>query len=283
MNRLAWLCAALAALGCGVDEGAEGVRLRFSYAEGDTLRYAYHASGHVTAPDTGAAGEPAERSYEKRMRIELVAAEVTPRERYLLRMTYRPVADSASERHPPGPISFRLEMTPRGRVLDVRGVEAARPLFGDVDFQSYFEQAQPVFPDRPMEVGDSWTQETKVLGPDEETVSTSSTYVLKELTGSSGEPVAVIAFDGDIYLPVSDPAGERDGVEDAPVSLEQRMRVRGEIHFAHRRGVVLRVESDADATMTKVRLDGDRPVRRVVKIREESEMRLLEDEGRGGT
>lgn len=274
------LLAAFTVAGCDGDGESEGVRLRFSYREGDTLHYLFRSEGVVTLPDTSDPSADRERSFEKRMRIEAVTERVTPRDHFLLKMTYRPLPeepDASGKRR--GPITFRIEMTPRGQIVDVRGVEATRPFLGEMDFQSYFEQSQPVFPERPLRVGDSWTQEVKVVDPESEPVVTSSSYVLERLSEEAGEAVAVIAFEGDIYLPVR-VAGADTVVGDSvrTLALEERIRVRGTIHLDHRRGVVLRVDRDADAVLTKVKLREGRSVRREIRIREQSRMRLVEEE-----
>lgn len=280
MRRLAGGLLVAAALACGGrEEAPAGVRLRFAYERGDTLRYLYRATGHATIPDSVDPSRSVEKPYERRMWIEETATEITPRGHYVLDLTYRPVPSDSSG-HAPGPISLVVEITPQGRIVDVRGVETARPLFGEIDFRSYFEQSQPVFPDRPLRPGDSWTQEVKVVSAQEEPVETSSTYVLEALTEEDGEPIAVIAFDGDIYLPIR--SSTRDSAGDSPdhaVALEQEIRVRGTIHFAHEEGRVRLVESRADATLTRLSLRAGEPARRAVRLREESTIRLVVPDG----
>jgi hypothetical protein len=167
-----------------------------------------------------------------------------------------------------------VEITPQGRILSIGGVETARPLFGEIDFQSYFEQSQPVFPERALKVGDSWTQEVKVVSPRSEPVVTSSTYVLDRVTEEDGTPIAVIAFDGDIYLPFPYRSAGADSAAGA-TTAEERIRVRGEMYFALDSGLVRRVETEADATLTRVELEGGEPVRREMQIRESSRYSLV--------
>ncbi|MDX1661500.1 MAG: hypothetical protein R3326_06895 [Gemmatimonadota bacterium] len=270
---------ALAALACGADreEADETIRLRFEYSEGDTLRYAYHASGTAVFPDTAAGDERVERPFERTMEIEEVATDVTPAGHYELALVYHIRPDSLHRDKGPQEIRLRLEITPQGRILDVTGVETARPLYGEIDFQSYFEQSQPVFPDRGLEVGDSWTQEVKVVSPESEPVVTSSTYVLEEVIEEGGRELAVIGYDGDIYLPVryTPPSDSAPGEEDRTTSIEERIRVRGQIYFDHAAGVMRRVEAKAEATFTRRGFRDGEPVRREMKIREESTMELI--------
>ena len=272
MIRPARLLLAAAALACGGGSDPDTVRLRFVYAEGDTLAYEYASAGTATLPDSTGGDGTFERGYARRMRIEEVATDVTPGGDYLLDLEYHLESDSLYQADMPQRIALRVQITPQGRILDVSGVETARRLYGDIDFRSYFDQSQPVFPDRPLKVGDSWTQEVRVLSPTSEPVVTSSTYVLESLTEENGEPIAVIAYDGDIYLPVQTDEEEGDG----RLVFEERIRVRGRIHFAHERGVVRRLETSSEATFTRISLEDGEPVRRAMELREESTMQLLD-------
>lgn len=279
MRPAAVALVALVAFGCGDEGGRRDVRLRFHYDPGDTLAYEYHTSGTATVPDSAEAGATTERPYERRLRIDEIATDVTPGGDYVLELVYRAAPDSAPGSGAAELIRLSLEITPQGKVVDVSGVETSRPRLGGIDFQSYFEQSQPVFPERPLTVGDSWTQEVKVVSSGSEPVTTSSTYVLDSLAVVDGRPTAVIDYDGDIYLPATfsaaDSAGGRPDSARV-VSAEERIRVRGRIWFDHERGVVRRIENRAEATFVKVRLQAGRPVRREMRIREQSEMRLLD-------
>lgn len=250
------------------------VRLRLRYEVGDTLGYEYVATGTVTRPDSSGVDGTTSESYERNMRIEEVATEVTPRGNYMLAWTYHVPPDTMhGGREVPSQFTIGVEITPQGRVVDVRNVETAKPFFGDLDFRTYLEQTQPVFPDRPLKVGDSWTQEVKVLSPEAEPVVTSSTYVLESLSQEGGEPTAVIAFDGDVYLPTTyEPADSAEGLR----SVEERIGVRGRMFFAHERGAVKRVDSSAQATLTKTSFHLGQPDRRELQITQESTLRLVD-------
>ena len=280
MNRARFPLALLLALGpmsaCGREGPPSEVRLRLDYEEGDTLVYRYHTEGTVTIPDTSQPSGRLAHPYERNMTVEEAVRDVTPRGNYVLAWTFQLPDDSTKMgAELPGTVQLTVEITPQGRILSVGGVETARPLFGEIDFQSYFEQSQPVFPDRPLKVGDSWTQEVKVLSPRSEPVVTSSTYVLERIEDQGGEPVAVIAFDGDIYLPFpSRPAGADSTA--APVTAEERIRVKGEMFFAIDSGRVRKVMTDADATLTRVAIEAGEPVREEMQIRETSSYELTE-------
>jgi len=279
LKHIVALFLAIASISACRERGAPSeVRLRLEYEEGDTLLYEYHTEGAVTVPDTNAVSGRATHPYERNMTVEEAVRDVTPRGNYILAWTFRLPPDStavhAAETELPERVQLTVEITPQGRILSVGGVETARPLFGEIDFQSYFEQSQPVFPDRVLKVGDSWTQEVKVVSPRSEPVVTSSTYVLERVTQEDGEPVAVIVFDGDIYLPFPyRPAGADSA---AATTAEERIRVKGEMFFALESGRVRRVETDANATLTRVEIDGGVPVRREMQIRETSRYVLVQ-------
>ena len=261
---------------CG-DRGVPSeVRLRLEYDEGDTLRYDYHTEGAVTMPDTSDPSGRKTHPYQRNLVVEEAVRDVTPSGNYALAWTFHLPSDSTAEQKDmdlPDSVQLVVEITPQGRILSIGGVETARPLFGEIDFQSYFEQSQPVFPERPLKVGDSWTQEVRVVSPQSEPVTTSSTYVLERIVEEDGEAVAVIAFDGDIYLPFPyRPAGADSAA--AATTAEERIRVKGEMYFELETGRVRRVESEADATLTRVEIVDGEPVRREIQIRETSRNEL---------
>jgi hypothetical protein len=271
LNRLAALLLIAACVpACGERGVPSEVRLRLEYEEGDTLLYEYHTEGTVTMPDTSEQSGWKSQPYQRNLIVEEVVSDVTPSGNYVLVWTFHLRHDSLAGQKVedlPDSVQLTVQVTPQGRVLSVGGVETARPLFGEIDFQSYFEQSQPVFPERPLRVGDSWTQEVRVVSPRSEPVTTSSTYVLDSVVEEGGEPVAVIAFEGDIYLPFLSRPAEADSLA-ASATTEERIRVSGEMYFALESGKVRRAESEADATLTKVEIVDGEPVPREIKIRE---------------
>ena len=281
MTRIRRFVLALAlapVVACGGGGAPSEVRLRLEYAEGDTLVYRYHTEGTVSVPDTSQPSGRASHPYERNMTVEEAVRDVTASGNYVLDWNFHvPPEETASDSGtaPPQQVQLTVEITPQGRILSIGGVETARPLFGEIDFQSYFEQSQPVFPERALKAGDSWTQEVKVLSPSSEPVVTTSTYVLERIVEEQGAQLAVIAFDGDIYLPFPyRPAGADSAA--AAMTAEERIRVTGEMFFALETGRVLRVVTNADATLTKVEIEDGQTVRREAQIRETSRYELEE-------
>lgn len=255
----------------GGEEAPANVRLRLHYEVGETLHYRYHVQGTMTHPDTSD-GTPTHESYERTMTVDEVATEVTPRGNYLLAWTYHlgPREDETDGRGKPETFVLTVEITPQGKIMEVTDLRAARAAFGNLDFKTYLDQTQPVFPDRPLKVGDSWTQEVRVLSPQAEPVVTRSTYVLQALD----DRTAVIAFDGDVYLPG---VYEADSLaEEPPQTTEERIRVRGKLHFDHDRGIVSRAETAAQATVTKMTMGPQGPRRRNVDLSQQSELTLVQ-------
>lgn len=243
------------------------VRLRLAYEIGDTLHYEYRVWGTMTRPDT-ASGAPASESFQRTHAVEEVATEVTPRGNYLLAWTYRST-DEPKPGAKPTEFALRVEITPQGKIIDVGDLRSARKVLGNLDLKTYLDQTQPVFPERPLKVGDSWTQEVRVLSPQAEPVVTRSTYVLEDLD----DKTAVIAFDGDVYLPV---VYEADSLtEHAPQTTEERIRLRGRLHFNRERQIVARVETTAQATVTKVTMGPQGPSRQNIDMSQQSELTLV--------
>lgn len=255
--------------GEGDPSGPPEIRLRLGYEVGDTLHYRYHVRGRVTRPDT-TGGEPATESYERTMSVVEVATEVTPRGNYLLAWTYRPVGEEEAGKDKPAGFSLRVEITPQGKIIDVGDLRSARKEFANFDFKTYLDQTQPVFPERPLKVGDSWTQEVRVLSPQAEPIVTRSTYVLEELD----DRTAVIAFDGDVYLPLVYEADSLTG--SPPQTTEERIRLRGRLLYDRPRQIVARVQTTAQATVTKVTMGSQGPSRQNIDLSQESELTLVE-------
>lgn len=257
---------------CSSGEGeparAPEVRLRLSYEVGDTLEYRYRVWGTVTSADTTGGRSPRE-SYERSMSVKEVATEVTPRGNYLLAWTYRPSGEQKAGHEMPPEFGVQVEITPQGRIIDVGDLRSMQRAFGNLDFKTYLDQTQPVFPERPLKVGDSWTQEVRVLSPQAEPVVTRSTYVLENLDGRT----AVIAFDGDVYLPVVYEPDSLSG--ESPRTTEERIRLRGRLHFDRERQIVARVETTAQATVTKVTMGPRGPSRQNIDMSQQSELTLV--------
>lgn len=115
--------------------------------------------------------------------------------------------------------------------------------------RSYYEQGSPVFPSMAVSEGYTWTQNTKVILPDE-TYEASTTYLVKTLAREAGYDCAVIQFDGNLILPLEinpKDSTRRHGLD--------RVTVTGTMYFAYKEGVVISVQEhwkvDGDREMIK--------------------------------
>jgi hypothetical protein len=269
---LALLVTASCLTGCREAPEEPQVALRLRYQVGDTLYYEYTANGTATYPDTVTA-EKTTKTYERHLRVDEVATDVTPGGNYLLAWTYHlPAKVEDGVEREPSDITIYLEISPQGRIIDVTNLETAKTVFHDMDFRTYLEQTQPVFPERALKIGDSWTQQVKVLSPEAEPVVTTSNYVLEDLTEEDSEPIAIIAFDGDVYLPNAPEKGD----DPSTVSAEERIRVRGRMYFAHERGQTVRVETKAEAEIMRLTVEDGSVARRSIEIKQQSHLRLVD-------
>ena len=105
------------------------------------------------------------------------------------------------------------------------------------DYQKrLFEQMDPMYPDYPVHVGDSWSNTVKILlGVDEKTDAT-TTYTVKAFERRAGYDCVVIDYEGTIIVPRATIAP--DGTHHT-ISIEHIKR-HGTCCFAYREGFVIR-------------------------------------------
>ncbi|MGH7587294.1 MAG: hypothetical protein ACRELU_01755, partial [Gemmatimonadota bacterium] len=75
------------------------------------------------------------------------------------------------------------------------------------------------------------------------------------------------------YLPVVYEADSLTG--QAPQTTEERIRLRGRLHFDRERQIVARVETTAQATVTKVTMGRQGPSRQNIDMSQQSELTLV--------
>jgi len=98
-----------------------------------------------------------------------------------------------------------------------------------------FEQMDPMYPDHPVRIGDSWSNTVKILLTDDEKTDATTTYTIKAFERRAGYDCAVIDYEGMLILPRALTA--RDGNR-YTVSVEKVTR-RGTCYFAYREGFVV--------------------------------------------
>ncbi len=127
---------------------------------------------------------------------------------------------------------LELEVQPDGKVTTVRFVDCDD--YTKIQYlKNYYEQGMPVFPSNELTPGDSWTQTTKVVLPNE-SMEASTTYRMVSLVREAGYDCAVIECDGSMILPIEpDPADsmKRSGLD--------RIESTGRLYFAYKEGMVV--------------------------------------------
>ncbi len=127
---------------------------------------------------------------------------------------------------------LQLKIKPNGKIVDftfAKEEESSSAAY----IKNYYEQGIPVFPSVEMSPGKEWTQETKVVLP-EENLEASTTYRIKSLAREAGYDCALIEYEGNLVIPiVPDPKDSvwRDGID--------RVSSTGIMYFAYKEGVVV--------------------------------------------
>lgn len=100
--------------------------------------------------------------------------------------------------------------------------------------KNYYEQGMPVFPSTKVYPGYSWTQTTSVMLPSE-TMNASTTYTIKSLVRELGYDCAVIAYTGNLLIPIE----PKDGDKTQRSGLD-KIQTDGMIYFAYVKGIVIK-------------------------------------------
>ena len=178
----------------------------------------------------------------------------------------------------------------------VQYIEYIRPngQLTDIDFNSdrkssrpeyvkqYYEQAFPVFPAQPVEVGYTWTQTTKVTlaeGP----VDASTKYTVKSLVRERGYDCAVVEYKGLCVIPLEPTKPEDTLVCSRLLEGVDRINADGVMYFAYREGFIvherekwcltgsrLQVTRNGDTLKSLVELDHDVDIALVSRTRPDS-------------
>lgn len=165
---------------------------------------------------------------------------------------------------------FTLVLGPRGRILEVSGLEGIleeplaelesrpetaalaemmREALGPEAMKELLQQAQPVFPQEPVGLGDSWTHEFSFSNALIGDVSTSATYRLEGEGRLHGRPVVRLAMDLMIDMPESLPMVEQMREMFAAQGMDAELDLElgdspgsGEIWVDAETGIALRTE-----------------------------------------
>ncbi|MDX9856749.1 MAG: hypothetical protein RBT76_03055 [candidate division Zixibacteria bacterium] len=143
--------------------------------------------------------------------------------------------------------TLTLYMHPDGRLADL---DFGQSGVKDTAYtRQFYEQASTVFPKGPVEQGKTWSHSTHVMLNDEK-VEAATTYELKSFAREKGFECAVIAYDGNLLLPIPPMDGDstlRQGVD--------RIDVSGMMYFAYVEGVAVSIRErwliDSDRKMVE--------------------------------
>lgn len=112
--------------------------------------------------------------------------------------------DSQTDKAPPAQfkplkdllaIAMTLEMNPKGKVLKISGLEGSAALGEQkAQFEQMMEQAFGMYPEEPIDIRDSWTQQMNVATQPNMPMSVNITYTLYDRQNGK----AIVRIDGDI-------------------------------------------------------------------------------------
>jgi len=125
-----------------------------------------------------------------------------------------------------------LKIKPNGKIVDfsfAKEEETSSAAY----VKNYYEQGIPVFPSVEMSPGKEWTQETRVVLP-EESLEASTTYRIKSLAREAGYDCALIEYEGNLVIPIV--PDTKDSVWRAGID---RVSSTGIMYFAYKEGVVV--------------------------------------------
>lgn len=135
---------------------------------------------------------------------------------------------------------------------------------------AYYEQGSPVFPERSLRSGDSWTQFSRVVvGSD--TMPSSTVFTVSAIQPCENERCAIINYAGNLVLPVGPSktdSSKRGGVD--------RITMDGSMHMALSDGMILFQSEHWTVDGDRVRLKGADTVHLDITVRSKSEFRLLD-------
>lgn len=256
MKRLILTLAALAGMLCltHCSSGEKKIQLRYKYVPGEKITYQQNSKRAIEVYIDDTLSTKYSKSvvlvtaveYEVRSVDENKTATIF--ERSVWSGIERNLEDSArvdtieyiSERIQRVRMNGKLEHIDFGEDESVTSATYVR---------SYYDQGSPVFPSMEVSPGYTWTQNTKVILPDE-TYEASTTYLVKTLVREAGYDCALIRFDGTLILPIEinpEDSTRRHGLD--------RVTVTGTMYFAYKEGIVISVQEhwkvDGDRQMIK--------------------------------
>ena len=218
------------------EQGDKKVRLRIKYKPEMKLTYEQLAKGNVLVR----AGDSVVRDrvneittslelYVRRI-VDDSTAEVVQNMSYRYKSFDRidsTQTDTVEQGH-----EMILYIAPNGRVVDLE-FTSEEAQSSTAYLKNFYDQGMPVFPSGEISQGYNWTQTYKVILEDEE-MEASTTYEIKSFAREHGYDCAVIAYDGNLILPIEGCPKDstlRHGID--------RVSATGLMYFAYKEGFVI--------------------------------------------
>ena len=233
---VAGMAALLLSIGC--DQGQKKVQIRFKFKQGMKMTYTQVARGTLEQYSNDVLRS--NRSNEYTATLDWYIPRVFDDGTAEIVET-KSINMTTSDKDTPRDVDTMTEkreltmyVKPNGHVEDIDVDDDKSP--SSLNYlKNYLEQGQPVFPEGEVSEGHSWTQTTKVILPDGP-MDASTTYEIKSFARERGYDCVIIAYDGDLILPLEIMNEESfklvDGVDN--------IHAGGHIYFAYEEGMIVR-------------------------------------------
>ena len=220
-------------ISCSMDN--KEVSLQFRYQEGMSLTYSQDTKGTVAVYEN----DTIIKSYpdHKWADVTQTVANQINDSTYKIEetVTWHFVQTNKSDTLKMDTISenrtMTLDVLTNGKIVDFTIDEKMASRYSY--FKNFYEQGMPVFPEKAVTPGYTWTQTAKVVLPDE-TMDATTTYEITSIVRESGYDCAVITYQGNLLIPIDEEIEgmKRNGLDQVKSS--------GKIFFAYKEGIVVK-------------------------------------------
>jgi hypothetical protein len=238
--------------GCGT--GVKETRIAFKFEPGQKQQYINEVKISAQIYDSaGKLTNTSNLSYQSTLYEEVISAADSSRARIRLTdIVNRPsssgsafAADSITHKW-----SIECLMGTNGKVLDIYpGDSISHDILNF--YKNYYEQALPVFPEKPVREGDSWKQTIHLMVRQEGAKKAETEYKIRSFVREGGYDCAIIEYKGNMILPFQ--GVEKDG--SLVVKLE-RVNTKGVIYFAYNEGLIIRQQETYNSENEGTRTSG---------------------------
>ncbi len=217
-------------------QGDKAVTLKYKYTKGQYLAYEQISKRHakVTEADSMVKEEAmtmkASISQEVRELFDDGTAYIIERDVWEYEQASEKDSTKMEKREKVRELG--LTVRPDGKILDIKFLTEENQIAVSY-IKNYYEQGMPIFPSGEVSPGDSWTQTTTVVLPNE-TMEASTTYKVKAMVREAGYDCVVIESDGTVIIPI-----ESTFDDTLTITGVDRTRSTGKLYFAYKEGLVV--------------------------------------------